>query len=74
MRSERRDMENKDLDELKAHISVIRGLINYHKRMVAPLAPTCNKDGECPVLEFENDLYLGALKTALVLMEREFGG
>lgn len=67
-------MENKDLEELKAHISVIRGLINYHKRMVAPLAPTCKNDGECPALAFENDLYLGALQTALTLMEREVGG
>ena len=64
-------MEDKDLEELKAHISVIRGLINYHKRMVAPLAPTCNKDGECPVLEFENDLYLGALQKAFMYMDGE---
>ena len=64
-------MENKDLEELKVHISVIRGLINYHKRMVAPLAPTCNEDGECPVLAFEKDLYLDALQKALMFMDSE---
>lgn len=57
------------------YISVIRGLINYHKRMTAPLEAVDNKCEKkvCPVLEFERDLYLRSLEVALGLMEREFG-
>lgn len=59
-------------EELEKHISVIKGLINYHKRMVMPLGdtPCFEKDG-CPVIRFENDVYLKALEASLELIERE---
>ena len=58
--------------EIVNHISVIKGLINYHKRMVMPLGdtPCIEKDG-CPVIRFENDVYLKALEASLELLERE---
>ena len=58
--------------KLNSHIVVIRGLINYHKRMVAPLKDSpCAGEEICPVLKFENDLYLEALEESLRLLEGE---
>lgn len=57
---------------MEKYIPIIKGLISYHERMTAPMeAVKCEAD--CPVVIAENDLYLGALKAALVLMEREVG-
>lgn len=56
--------------EYEGRIAVIRGLINYHKRMVGPLVG-CGGNEVCPVIAFENDVYLDALEEALRLMERE---
>lgn len=60
----------------EARISVIKGLISYHERMVIPLGLTtktlCGKNS-CPAVAFENDVYLEALKEALRLMEIELG-
>ena len=60
----------------EARISVIKGLISYHERMVIPLQMTTAKQCErdfCPAIAFENDVYLDALKEALRLMEIELG-
>lgn len=60
----------------EARISVIKGLISYHERMVIPLQMTTVKQCErdfCPAIAFENDVYLDALKEALRLMEIELG-
>ena len=55
---------------MEKYIPIIKGLISYHERMTTPMeAVKCEAD--CPVVIAENDLYLGALKAALVLMERE---
>ena len=59
--------------EYEGRIAVIRGLINYHKRMVGPLVG-CGGNDACPVIAFENDVYLDALEEALRLMEREAAG
>ena len=57
---------------MEKYIPIIKGLISYHERMTAPMeAVKCEAD--CPVVIAENDLYLGALKAALALMEREVG-
>jgi hypothetical protein len=61
---------------LKTHIHVLRGLINYHERMMAAVSYTdlsCKKDGTCPAITFTSDVYLEALKASLALMERELG-
>ena len=58
----------------EGRIAVIRGLISYHERMVLPLKNcgqiNCDKE-DCAAVQFENDVYLDALKEALRLMERE---
>ena len=61
---------------LRSHIHVLRGLINYHERMTLPISLgslSCTKNGSCPAVAFENDVYLAALKESLRLMERELG-
>ena len=61
--------------KLRTHIHVMRGLINYHERMLAPFSGicSCDEEGTCPVVAFENDVYLAALKESLRLLERELG-
>ena len=63
-------MKEERLEELETTAQVLKGLINYHKRMTMPLDVSKCKD-ECPVLKAENDIYLMALETALFLTERE---
>jgi hypothetical protein len=66
-----REVEEKR-NQLRLYISVVRGLISYHERMVLPLTgASCGEQDNCPALVFENDLYLATLKEALVLLERE---
>ena len=72
----------KEKYELYAH--TLRGLINYHKRMMMMSAcynPDTNNgeavmcpkaeanNGECPKTSVYNDVYLGALEEALRLIE-----
>ena len=67
-------MEEKRL-ELENHIMIINGLINYHKRMVSPISQmACVASENCPVLSFENDIYLAALEASLELLKRELVG
>lgn len=72
--SEKGEYSAEEIAEYECRISVIRGLINYHERMVSPVYHSseiyCEKD-QCPVIMFENDMYLAALKECLRLMERE---
>ena len=69
---EKKLLTGQEREELLSHIFVIRGLVNYHKRMVAPLNDLpCGGGEKCPVLDFENDLYLKALEASLELLERE---
>ena len=72
--SERGTYSVEEIAEYECRISVIRGLINYHERMVSPVYDSseiyCGKD-LCPVIMFENDMYLATLKECLRLMERE---
>lgn len=63
-------MKEERLEELETTAQVLKGLINYHKRMTMPLDVSKCID-ECPVLKAENDIYLMALETALFLTERE---
>ena len=73
MQEKKKLLSEQEREELSSHIIVIRGLVNYHKRMVATLNELPCGDGEkCPVLDFENDLYLKALEVSLELLEREF--
>lgn len=60
--------------ELESHAQVLRGLINYHKRMVMISTCTENENKECPKATFMNDVYLGALEESLKLIEREISG
>jgi hypothetical protein len=65
-------MEEKN--KLKIAISVIEGLIDYHKRMTLPIRDlSCASEG-CPAVEFENDVYLSALEESLRLLRREYEG
>lgn len=64
--------EQERIGKLESHVVVIRGLMNYHKRMVAPLKDSpCAGEEICPVIKFENDLYLEALEESLRLLEGE---
>lgn len=71
------------------HSQVLRGLINYHKRMMLMSAcytgdtKTCEatmckraeaNNGECPKTAAYNDLYLGALEESLRLIEERIAG
>ena len=60
--------------ELESYAQVVRGLINYHKRLL--MISTCvgNENKECPKETFRNDVYLGALEESLNLIEREISG
>ena len=76
---------NKRVESLEAYSHVLRGLINYHKRMM--LMDTCylrdsesggyrpckkvDEKGKCPRETAMNDLYLGALEESLRLIEKE---
>lgn len=63
----------KETNSLKRSIHVIKGLINYHKRMTLPLANMSCAETYCPAAQFENDVYLTALEDSLRLLERELG-
>ena len=63
----------KELHSLRCSISVIKGLINYHKRMTLPLTNMSCGEEFCPAVQFENDVYLTALEHSLRLLERELG-
>lgn len=62
-------------------IHIVRGIIGYHERMNLFRRNGCTACGEdspvkqagiCPTIEFQ-DVYLQAMRTALTLMEREYG-
>ena len=72
-------------EQLEGYAQILRGLINYHKRMM--LAGPCyvrnetgkhepcktaeSNNGECPKTTILNDSYLGALEESLSLIEKE---
>ena len=61
-------------DEIQSYIYVLRGLISYHERMVAPIKMNdleCQKTERCPAVAFADDVYLETLKESLKLMEKE---
>ena len=57
----------------EGRVSIIKGLIHYHERMIGFVSNCVENCGRktCPAIEFENDVYLDALKEALRLMEQE---
>lgn len=57
----------------EGRVAIIKGLIHYHKRMMSSISDCSENCGKkiCPAVEFENDVYLDALKEALRLMEQE---
>lgn len=75
----------KRTEQLEGYAQVLRGLINYHKRMM--LTGPCyvkgedgnheicrtaeSNNGECPKANVLNDAYLGALEESLRLIEKE---
>ena len=80
--TEQEKAERQERLDLYAH--VLRGLINYHKRMMmgggcyscdhgnATLCKTAKANkGECPTVTVKNDCYLGALEESLRLIEQE---
>ena len=59
---------------IKTYIHVLRGLINYHNRMTLPHKNnklSCYPAEGCPILCYEDDVYLATLEASLRLMERE---
>ena len=74
------------LDRLEGYVPILRGLINYHKRMML-MGPCYVPDpvtkefevcpralqnkGACPKTTAMNDVYLGALEESLRLIEKE---
>ena len=74
------EIEINEKTKLELQASVIRGLINYHKRMLAA-CEQCGvlyEPGEFKIenknsseITFQKDVYLGAMETALQLFERE---
>ena len=80
--TEQEKAERQERLDLYAH--VLRGLINYHRRMMmgggcyscdhgnATLCKTAEANkGECPTVAVKNDCYLGALEESLRLIEQE---
>jgi hypothetical protein len=75
-------MDNEErIAQLRGYVPILRGLISYHERMFLALSGAsckedCKKliDGKCPKDIFANDIYLGALKEGLRLIEREIAG
>ena len=80
---------NTDKATYESHAQVLRGLINYHKRMMLMSAcytgdtNTCEatmcqraeaNNGECPKTTVYNDVYLGALEESLRLIEERIAG
>lgn len=63
-----------ELARIENAIWVIQGLINYHKRMTLPIKKPLCADSSCPVIDFENDVYLSALEESLRLLRRELEG
>lgn len=59
----KQDVPDGRLQKLIAYRTVLRGLVNYHKRMTS----TANS----PEIEFFDDCYLGAIEESLNLIEKE---
>ena len=66
-------MEKKEqrIHNLESHAQVLRGLINYHKRMMMMGESGCGASEKCPKATILNDVYLEALEESLRLIERE---
>jgi len=70
------------LEELRGYVPILRGLISYHERMFLALSgASCEKEckhcaegQKCSKDIFANDVYLGALKEGLRLIELEIAG
>lgn len=60
-------------EELAMHIHTVRGLISYHERLT--LCRVQDKHGSevLTTADAFKDIYLGALRCGLCLMEREYG-
>lgn len=69
MDNEKRVMDNeKRIDELRGYVPILRGLISYHERMTMVCIP--DKNAESPKFGLD-DIYLGALREGLRLIEQE---